>query len=665
MAKLRIEGPWPAWSDRVKSASLVGEADRSARVFIRELDLEAEPENLESLQEEARCLADIRHPGMLRLLHVSSLEGKATHVYKFFEGVSLQTLLAQQRARRSFLPVKICGELVAAVATALSQTANRLSESYPGRLIMHRGPSPEDVLVNASGRVKVAAMAIRRPGEPTTLIPLMGYTPPEGNESDASLAYAIGALTCELFTGRRLPAGSTDEARHDAMVRAAIITLRDRPGEEVGEFLIEIVLQCLARIPGTRPSLGELAQGLQEAATGLRGPGVRAWAGAAVPTAIRRSEEQPKATPSHEPPAIQAVPVPAPMTDEVPTVVTADPDAEALRRAALSNRLEPTAEQPRTDLADITIEAAMPLKHAAAPSMDHEPTVVIKRESLPQAMQAPGLDGVEGPLIDASRPPEELDTAPPPEPPSGGASKVAAVLGLLIMFVLAGAAVVLALKPELIPLDVYSTPGAPPPIDEEVPADRPAEPPPQAPPEPAPPQKAPLQIESDAPPQPAAITPTPSTEPDAPEEPASPAADPDENPEASPELDPEAENGELNVRLGAQPEAGPTKDEEPAEKAEEPAGEAEEPAEEAEEAEEPAGDTFTAIFASADPAITGLTVRCHRGTSTGIGPVTVSQAEPGPCRIQAQGPDGSLVAFFTLNGPGTYTCFSEGSRDCQ
>ena len=286
MAKLRIEGPWPAWSDRITAASLVGEGDRSARVFIRELDLEADPENLESLQEEARCLADIRHPGMLRLLHVSSRQGKATHVYKFFEGVSLEKLLAQQHDRRSFLPVKICGELVAAVATALAETAERLSANYPGRLLLHRGPSPEDVLVNAGGRVKVAAMAIRRPGEATTLVPLMGYTPPEGNESDASLAYAIGALTCELFTGKRLPAGSTDDARHDAMIRTAVVTLRDRPGEEVGELLLEIVQQCLARIPGARPPLAELAKRLQEAATGLRGPGVRAWAGAAVPTAM-------------------------------------------------------------------------------------------------------------------------------------------------------------------------------------------------------------------------------------------------------------------------------------------------------------------------------------------------------------------------------------------
>ena len=99
----------------------------------------------------------------------------------------------------------------------------------------------------------------------------------------------------------------------------------------------------------------------------------------------------------------------------------------------------------------------------------------------------------------------------------------------------------------------------------------------------------------------------------------------------------------LNVRLTPQPEAPP---------------------ETPPEVEETA-DTFAATFVSGDPAVSSLTVKCHRGTSSGTGPVTVKGAEAGPCRVQAQGPDGSVVAFFTLDGPGTYTCFAGGSRDCQ
>ena len=103
----------------------------------------------------------------------------------------------------------------------------------------------------------------------------------------------------------------------------------------------------------------------------------------------------------------------------------------------------------------------------------------------------------------------------------------------------------------------------------------------------------------------------------------------------------------LNVRLSAKPE--PPVELEPAAPVE----------------DDPESATFTATFVSGAPQLGSLTVKCHRGAGSGPGTVTVLDAEAGPCRVQAQGPDGSVVTFFTLDGPGTYTCFAEGSRNCQ
>ena len=447
MAKLRIEGPWPAWAEGIQAGALEDGSGRSARVLIRGLDRDADESSLDALQEEARCLADIRHPGMLRLLHVTSRQGKAAHVYKFFEGVSLGRLLSHQRERQTFLPVKICGELSAAVATALAQAEVSLTESYPGRRLMHRGPAPEDILINDTGRIKVSGIGVHRTGDLMPL-PLIGYTAPEGNESNASLVYSTSALVCELFTGRRLLPGSSDDARHNTMVDTALAALRDRPGEPIGEAIEGIVREGLQRVPGDRPTLAELATRLQNAAAELRGPGVRAWAGAAVPAAIAKARAA-SPLPVDDPPALAAL-APPPMTDEVPTVVTGKADADALRKAALAEHAEPTLEQRPETTQDVTVEAAMPLSANPPLYTEHEPTVV-ERAAPKVSLQAPPLH--DGPIIDASRAPAEIEfmAAPTPQDSSSGGMKALIVLAVLLMFAAAGVAVLLAVKPELLP----------------------------------------------------------------------------------------------------------------------------------------------------------------------------------------------------------------------
>lgn len=74
---------------------------------------------------------------------------------------------------------------------------------------------------------------------------------------------------------------------------------------------------------------------------------------------------------------------------------------------------------------------------------------------------------------------------------------------------------------------------------------------------------------------------------------------------------------------------------------------------------------FTVTFRIGDPSITSLSVKCNTGTPSGNGPVVVSNALPGPCRVQGSAESGGVVAFFDLRGPGDFTCFEGGSRACK
>ena len=93
-----------------------------------------------------------------------------------------------------------------------------------------------------------------------------------------------------------------------------------------------------------------------------------------------------------------------------------------------------------------------------------------------------------------------------------------------------------------------------------------------------------------------------------------------------------------------------------------------EPAEDPDPApvEEPAQSaTYEVTFRSADPSISALVVKCHRGSAAGTNPVTVKAAEDGPCRVQGRTDGGGVVAFVTLDGPKTFDCFEGGSRECR
>ena len=701
-SKLRITGPYPAWAPNVREATFSNPSGKTGRVLIRLLDeVPGEPQRLKELQAEASRLASLRVAGLQRLMHVTALKGKAALVYKHDNGASMARVLDAQRARGGFLPVKICVAVLAEVAETLSRAERAIAQKLPDQQLAHRGPTPEDVLVDASGRVRLAGL-MARPAGTASLLPLLGFTPPEGPDSANAFVYGVGALGVELFTGTRPPPGSSDPGRHEHAVQAALAALADRPGEPVPIALSQAIHLCLAREPHHRPSTLALAKQLGQILKACRGPGLGAWAPAVVPGVLSRTakDERPVFQ-GGEPPVRRALPDPksdvmaleslniAVPADEAETVVARDPELERLRQQAIAAQAEPTMEASSDDNSERTVEAAMPAKAeldeltlgSVAEDIDDEAT------NLDEPMLATGqspLSGPDEPVVRLGEDDLDLDDDDDDIPPPKKGVNIVGLLAAAIALVVIGGGGFVAWRalgdglptlelPEM-PVDLEALDEEPieerPTVDEEPVEEEPAEEEPAVDEEPAveepveeepveeePVEEEPVEEEPTVEEEPVEDEPAFEEEPPAEVEAAPPeeepvAAEPEPEPSFTPRLAPVEEEP-----AAAEPEPEP----EPV--VEEP--EPEEPSEPEPVAEPAVPATYEVTFKSGDPSIAALVVKCHRGSSLGSNPVTVKQAENGPCRVQGRSDSGGVVAFVTLSGPKAYTCFAEGSRDCK
>jgi len=74
---------------------------------------------------------------------------------------------------------------------------------------------------------------------------------------------------------------------------------------------------------------------------------------------------------------------------------------------------------------------------------------------------------------------------------------------------------------------------------------------------------------------------------------------------------------------------------------------------------------FRVRVRSADPMVSGLSLRCHQGVGAGESEVVIEAAGPGPCRLTASQDGRTISASFTLEGGGEVVCFEGGSRSCR
>lgn len=273
-------------------------------------ELAEDPRAMARFEREAWALAQLSHPGVVRVLAIEEAEARRFLVLELIEGRNFAAVLADEGVR---LSAERLAEIGAAVASTL-RAAHAAG-------VIHRDLTPANVMLTTDGTVKVIDFGIARLTEasvpPETAPPragtitrhgtVMGTTPymaPEqvrGRPADARTdLFALGLLLFEAATGERAFDGPTDADVFAAILKSPAPDLSARRPDLPPE-LSAVVARCLAKEPDRR---FRSAREVEEALLAIlrRLPSGERGEAPARPGTFRPTEEVPLAGPGTAPP---------------------------------------------------------------------------------------------------------------------------------------------------------------------------------------------------------------------------------------------------------------------------------------------------------------------------------------------------------------------------
>ncbi|MBL7524273.1 protein kinase, partial [Frankia sp. CNm7] len=297
----RVEKALPGYhvAERLGSGAyglvLAGEHLRMGRpVAIKVMDAEGAEDSTDSFGAEARVLATLDHPHVLRAHDYVEAEGLCLVVMELLAG---GTLTDRQEG--------IGPEQACAVGLAV---ADALAHAH-GRGVLHRDIKPSNILFAADGTPKVSDFGLAKllEGSAATASRMVGtplYMAPEqiqgGRLGPGTDLYGLGMVLYRLLAGRppfdpTLPAPAL-WYQHS--------TEPPPPMTGVDPRLAAVVLRALAKSPDDRhPDATAFALDLAHAAAQALGPGWTARAGLPLhlDDAVRRAADDPRDGPASEP----------------------------------------------------------------------------------------------------------------------------------------------------------------------------------------------------------------------------------------------------------------------------------------------------------------------------------------------------------------------------
>jgi serine/threonine protein kinase len=196
--------------------------------------------------EEARLMAGLEHPHVVRVYHAQRHRGIWAVVFEYTDGGSLQSLVQRMGPLRPPRALEL-----------LAQAASGLACVHENQIV-HRDVKPHNLLLTRHGEVKLAdfglALAMRLDcpaakaavGTPAFLAPELWRN---GTCSPASDIYSLGACLYFLLTGRvPFPFHHLDQ------LERAHLELKAKIPSDIPRGVREMVLAMLAKSPAARPA---------------------------------------------------------------------------------------------------------------------------------------------------------------------------------------------------------------------------------------------------------------------------------------------------------------------------------------------------------------------------------------------------------------------------
>ncbi len=164
--------------------------------------------------DEAKICSQLSHAGIVQVYELGCVGGSHFIAMEYVAGKDLLQVQNLVRERRTTIPVQMAAYIIAQVCDALDYAHRRADSSGRPLHIIHRDVSPQNVLINYDGEVKVVDFGIAKATLRTTKTEMgilkgkLGYMSPEqvrGLPIDhRSDIFAIGTLLHELLTAERL-----------------------------------------------------------------------------------------------------------------------------------------------------------------------------------------------------------------------------------------------------------------------------------------------------------------------------------------------------------------------------------------------------------------------------------------------------------------------------
>jgi len=213
---------------------------------------------------EARAAAALHHPNICTIFSVDDSEGVPLIVMEYLGRGSLGDLL-----RTGALPAGEACRLGAEIAQGMA-AAHAVG-------IVHGDLKPENILISDSGAAKITDFGLARRESPDSAVDKTltweqnaatgasgtpAYMAPELLEGERSSAasdvFALGAVLCEMFTGKKAIEGTS--------VLEVFQNIRsldaDRATAGIPAAQREVIRKALQAVPGDRPSMAQIAESL-------------------------------------------------------------------------------------------------------------------------------------------------------------------------------------------------------------------------------------------------------------------------------------------------------------------------------------------------------------------------------------------------------------------
>ncbi|GGO70900.1 serine/threonine-protein kinase [Nocardioides deserti] len=235
------------------------EREVAVKLLLAPSALEEETTARLRFEAEARLLARLDHPGLVRLLDVGTKRGRPYFVLELVDGGTVAALLPDAPLDPSL------------VARVGAQVAEALAHAH-ARGVVHRDVKPANVLLTSEGAAKLADFGIARLlGEDIGVtrtghtVGTIAYLAPEQVRGEgvgpAVDVYALGLLLLEALTAARAFPGTSTESAFARLHHGPTIPLSLPPGWP------RLLAAMTAGDPAERPPAAAVAPALRALAT--------------------------------------------------------------------------------------------------------------------------------------------------------------------------------------------------------------------------------------------------------------------------------------------------------------------------------------------------------------------------------------------------------------